>query len=79
MLVKDMLSEICRKENVISYKEIPVERYVEYQLDKSITRFTDYKEDFEFQKFYEYLNKIFTSRVNLPTAHKILNNGYRRK
>ncbi|MDU3642361.1 hypothetical protein ACV3OC_11245 [Clostridium perfringens] len=75
MLVKDVLDHICKKENVLEYREIPLSRWSEFQ-NNDIKKHINFIEDIDFEEFYGFLNSIFDSRVNRPTAIKILNNGY---
>lgn len=75
MLVKDILDHICKKENVLEYREIPLSRWSEFQ-NIDIKKHINFIEDIDFEDFYVFLNSIFDSRVNRPTAIKILNNGY---
>ena len=92
MKVKDILDVICKAEGVTSFKDIPLKRVKEFQeidLGKQIV--DDYINrsiveshgmsatlavDKDYKKFYDELQSIFESRVNRPTARKILNNAY---
>lgn len=75
MTVKDILNEISKKEGVYNYNQIPLDKWVAYQ-KSHVKEHINFKEDIDFEYFYAFLNKIFTSRVNRPTASKILNNAY---
>ena len=75
MLVNDILNKISKEEGVSTYTQITLDRYVEYQ-KASIKNHIDFNEDKDFEEFYIFLNSIFSSRVNRPTAVKILNNAY---
>lgn len=75
MVVKEILKEISRKEEVSDYKQIPVNRWSNFQ-KAPIKEHIDFVENINFEDFYNHLNKVFSSRVRRVTASKILNNGY---
>lgn len=75
MLTKDILNQISKKECVSNYTLIPISRWSEFQ-NAPIKEHVDFIEDINFEDFYNYLNKVFSSRVRRVTASKILNNGY---
>lgn len=81
MNIKDILNEISKKQGVSDYKRIPISSWKKFQkspmkniiiLNKNISLDSDN----DFLEFYSFLNSIFISRVNLPTAFRILNNAY---
>lgn len=81
MLVKEILDQISKKEGVYNYTQIPLKRWSEFQnvtiknlvnLDSNI----NIEKDKDFEEFFVFLNSIFSSRVNKPTAFKIFNNAY---
>ena len=78
MLVKNMLEEICRKEGVIDYTQIPLGRYVEFN-NLKIKGHEKFDEDETFEEFHLYLNSIFYSRVYRNVTTKILKNAYLNK
>lgn len=81
MLVKEILKQISKKEGVYDYTQIPLERWIEFQ-NTEITNLIDLdsniiiSKDNDFNNFFNFLNSIFISRVNRPTAIKIFNNAY---
>lgn len=75
MTVKEILNEISKKEIVYNYKQISVDKWIAYQR-ANVKDHINFKEDIDFEDFYVFLNEIFVSRVNRPTAIKILNNAY---
>lgn len=75
MKVKDILDVICKAEGVTSFKDIPLKRVKEFQ-EKDLKMQIEFVEDKDYKAFYDDLQSIFTSRVNRPTAKKILNNAY---
>lgn len=75
MIVLDILKHIENKEGVYNYTQIPLKRWSEFQ-KADIKKHIDFEEDSAFEDFYLFVNSKFKSRVNRPTAIKILNNGY---
>ncbi|WP_279022315.1 hypothetical protein [Intestinibacter bartlettii] len=75
MKVKDILDVICKAEGVTSFKDIPLKRVKEFQ-EIDLGKQIEFIEDKDYKKFYDELQSIFESRVNRPTAMKILNNAY---
>lgn len=75
MRVSDILTQIAIKEGVASYKDIDVQRYIEYK-NAPIKSHIDFDEDDDFENFVDHLNKIFISSVYRSCAVKILNNGF---
>ncbi|MCU7207705.1 MAG: hypothetical protein ACLRLE_02370 [Turicibacter sp.] len=75
MKVKDILDVICKAEGVTSFKDIPLKRVKEFQ-EIDLGKQIEFIEDKDYKKFYDELQSIFESRVNRPTARKILNNAY---
>ena len=75
MKVKDILDVICKAEGVTSFKDIPLKRVKEFQ-EIDLGKQIEFIGDKDYKKFYDELQSIFESRVNRPTARKILNNAY---
>lgn len=75
MKVKDILDVIFKAEGVTSFKDIPLKRVKEFQ-EIDLGKQIEFIEDKDYKKFYDELQSIFESRVNRPTARKILNNAY---
>lgn len=81
MLVNDILTHISKKEGVYNYTQIPLKRWSEFQNAKitniiNIDSNVNINDDKDYKKYVVFLNSIFLSRVNKPTAFKILNNAY---
>ncbi|MFR3994959.1 MAG: hypothetical protein ACLTZK_08980, partial [Turicibacter sp.] len=55
--------------------DIPLKRVKEFQ-EIDLGKQIEFIEDKDYKKFYDELQSIFESRVNRPTARKILNNAY---
>ncbi len=75
MKVKDMLDVIYKTESVTRFRDIPLKRIKEFQ-EENLEKQIEFIEDKDYKDFYDDLQSIFTSRVNRPTAKKILNNAY---
>jgi len=76
MLVKDMLDRISEKEGVSSYRQIPLERYINFNDNKDIKSHISFDEDKDFEEFHSFLNSIFHSKVYRNVTVKVLRNGY---
>lgn len=81
MLVNDILNHISKKEGVYNYTQIPLKRWSEFQNAKitkivNIDSNINIDNDKDFLEFFVFLNAIFLSKVNKPTAFKIFNNAY---
>lgn len=75
MLVNEMLKMISEREGVSSYKQIPLERYINFN-NKDIKSHISFDEDKHFEEFHRFLNSIFNSKVYRNVTVKILKNGY---
>ena len=75
MKVKDILDVICKAEGVTSFKDIPLKRVKEFQ-EIDLGKQIEFIVDKDYKRFYDELQSSFESRVNRPTARKILNNAY---
>lgn len=81
MVVNDILTHISKKEGVYNYTQIPLKRWSEFQNEKitkivNIDSHINIDNDKDFLEFFIFLNAIFLSKVNKPTAFKIFNNAY---
>lgn len=76
MLVKELLKMISEKEGVNSYRQIPLERYINFNDNKDINSHISFDEDKDFEEFHSFLNSIFHSKVYRNVTVKILRNGY---
>lgn len=76
MEVKKLLEKISEKEGVSSYRQIPLERYINFNNNKDIKSHLSFEEDRDFEEFHNFLNSIFHSKVYRNVTVKILKNGY---